>query len=206
MSTNNTKLKLKIILLGDLGVGKTSVLNQYVSQLFPSTQFLSRIPPDFLVKHATVNDRQVTLQFWDPAGLERFGPIHKAWYRNTHCCVLMYDINNEKSFQSLKNWLKGCYDACFNLEIDNFPVILLGNKTDDGENRQVTPEQALQFCAENGDIPYFETSAKDATNLHEAFGTAARFALGYKDMLDKLAEHDKSLVSVEQSNRKKMCW
>ncbi|CAH0021602.1 unnamed protein product [Clonostachys rhizophaga] len=206
MATRSAKLNLKIILLGDAGVGKTSVLNQHVFELFPSTQFVTRIPPDFVVKGAMVNDRRVTLQFWDPAGLERFGPIHKPWYRNTHCCVLMYDINNEKSFQSLENWLKGCHDACFNMDINNFPVILLGNKIDGGDKRQVTPEQALQFCAENGNIPYFETSAKDATNLQEAFGTAARFALGHKDMLEKLAEHDKSLVSVEQSNTKKTCW
>ncbi|CAG9982290.1 unnamed protein product [Clonostachys byssicola] len=206
MAPSRAKLNLKIILLGDAGVGKTSVLNQHVFQLFPSTQFVTRIPPDFIVKDTMVNDRHVTLQFWDPAGLERFGPIHKPWYRNTHCCVLMYDVNNEKSFRSLENWLKGCCDECFNLDINNFPVILLGNKIDDGEKRQVTPEQALQFCAENGNMPYFETSAKDATNLQEAFETATRFALRYKDMLDKLAKHDKSLVSVEKSNAKKMCW
>ncbi|VUC27295.1 unnamed protein product [Clonostachys rosea] len=205
MVSKRTKLQLKIILLGDIGVGKTSILNQHVAQLFPSTQFVTRIPPDFLVKDATVNDRQVTLQFWDPAGHERFETIHKPWYRRSHCCVLVYDINNEKSFQSLKKWLKECHDACFH-DMHNSPVILLGNKVDDGEKRQVTPEHALQFCAENGNIPYFETSAKDATNLQEAFGTAARFALGYKDMLNKLAEHDKSLVSVEQVNRKKVCW
>ncbi|KAM1136053.1 hypothetical protein FF1_034221 [Malus domestica] len=94
---------LKVIVLGDSGVGKTSLMNQYVHKKF-SQQYKATIGADFVTKELQIDDRLVTLQIWDTAGQERFQSLGVSFYRGADCCVLVYDVNVMKSFDTLDNW------------------------------------------------------------------------------------------------------
>merc|ERR1711935_753877 len=120
---------LKVIILGDSGVGKTSLMNQYVNKKF-SNQYKATIGADFLTKEVQVDDRLVTMQIWDTAGQERFQSLGVAFYRGADCCVLVYDVNNGKSFDNLDNWRDEFLIQASPTDPDNFPFVVLGNKVD----------------------------------------------------------------------------
>eukprot|EP01100_Stratorugosa_tubuloviscum_P009777 TRINITY_DN4117_c0_g3_i1.p1 TRINITY_DN4117_c0_g3~~TRINITY_DN4117_c0_g3_i1.p1 ORF type:complete len:205 (+),score=109.07 TRINITY_DN4117_c0_g3_i1:129-743(+) len=170
------KVLLKVIILGDSGVGKTSLMNQYVNKKF-SNQYKATIGADFLTKEVMVDDRLVTMQIWDTAGQERFQSLGVAFYRGADCCVLVFDVNVRKTFENLDSWRDEFLIQSSPRDPDNFPFVVLGNKIDTAENRMVQQKQAQQWCQTKGNIPYFETSAKDAFNVEQAFQTIARNAL-----------------------------
>ncbi|KAL9092784.1 MAG: hypothetical protein Q9159_000682 [Coniocarpon cinnabarinum] len=148
------KALLKVIILGDSGVGKTSLMNQYVNKKF-SASYKATIGADFLTKEIVIDDRVVTMQIWDTAGQERFQSLGVAFYRGADCCVLCFDVTNKKSFETLESWRDEFLIQANPANPDNFPFI-----------RQDT---AAKFCEEKGSMPYFETSAKEAQNVESAF-------------------------------------
>jgi len=171
------KVLLKVIILGDSGVGKTSLMNQYVNKKF-STSYKATIGADFLTKEVLVDDRLVTLQLWDTAGQERFQSLGVAFYRGADCCVLVYDVNNSKSFDNLDSWRDEFLIQASPRDPESFPFVVLGNKVDvDESRRMISSKRAMTFCQSKGGIPYFETSAKDAINVEQAFEVIARNAL-----------------------------
>merc|ERR1712151_621134 len=101
--SNRKKVLLKVIILGDSGVGKTSLMNQYVNKKF-TNQYKATIGADFLTKEVTIDDKTVTMQIWDTAGQERFQSLGVAFYRGADCCVLVYDVTVAKSFEHIENW------------------------------------------------------------------------------------------------------
>ncbi|KAG6660852.1 hypothetical protein I3843_03G129700 [Carya illinoinensis] len=102
-STTRKRSLLKVIVLGDSGVGKTSLMNQYVYNKF-SQRYKATIGADFVTKEVQIDDKLVTLQIWDTAGQERFQSLGSAFYRGAECCVLVYDVNAHKSFETLNTW------------------------------------------------------------------------------------------------------
>lgn len=178
MATTRKRTLLKVIILGDSGVGKTSLMNQYVNKKF-SNQYKATIGADFLTKEVEVEDRLVTMQIWDTAGQERFQSLGVAFYRGADCCVLVYDVNVMKSFDNLDNWRQEFLIQANPTDPENFPFVVLGNKTDvdDGHSRVVSEKKAKMWCAAKGNIPYFETSAKEDMNVEEAFQCIAKNAL-----------------------------
>ncbi|CAN6555120.1 unnamed protein product [Malus baccata var. baccata] len=128
---------LKVIILGDSGVGKTSLMNQYVNKKF-SNQYKATIGADFLTKEVQFEDRLFTLQIWDTAGQERFQSLGVAFYRGADCCVLVYDVNSMKSFDNLNNWREEFLIQASPSDPENFPFVVIGNKIDvDGGNSRV---------------------------------------------------------------------
>merc|ERR1712194_943693 len=97
------KVLLKVIILGDSGVGKTSLMNQYVNKKF-TNQYKATIGADFLTKELVIDDKYVTMQIWDTAGQERFQSLGVAFYRGADRCVLVHDLTNPKSFDNLEGW------------------------------------------------------------------------------------------------------
>ncbi|XP_051999177.1 ras-related protein Rab-9A-like [Xyrauchen texanus] len=166
---------LKVILLGDGGIGKSSLMNCYVTNKFDSHLFHT-IGVEFLNKDLGVDGRTVTLQIWDTAGQERFRSLRTPFYRGSDCCLLTFSVDDSQSFHNLVNWKKEFIYYAGIKEPDTFPFVVLGNKVDVPE-RQVTSEEAQEWCRENGDFPYFETSAKDASNVAVAFEEAVRRVL-----------------------------
>ncbi|XP_036401369.1 ras-related protein Rab-9A [Megalops cyprinoides] len=174
---------LKVILLGDGGVGKSSLMNRYVTNKF-DTHLFHTIGVEFLNKDLEVDGHLVTMQIWDTAGQERFRSLRTPFYRGSDCCLLTFSVDDSQSFLNLGNWKKEFIYYADVKEPESFPFVVLGNKLDVTE-RQVSAEDALQWCRENGDYPYYETSAKDATNVAAAFEEAVRRVLA----MDERAEH-----------------
>ncbi|VAH21988.1 unnamed protein product [Triticum turgidum subsp. durum] len=128
---------LKVIVLGDSGVGKTSLMNQYVNKKF-SQQYKATIGADFLTKEVLIEDRLVTLQIWDTAGQERFQSLGVAFYRGADCCVLVYDVNVKRTFNTLGTWHDEFINQAGPSDPKQFPFILVGNKVDlDAGSRRV---------------------------------------------------------------------
>lgn len=169
------KVLLKVIILGDSAVGKTSLMNQYVNKKF-SNQYKATIGADFLTKEVTVDDRLVTMQIWDTAGQERFQSLGVAFYRGADSCVLVFDVTVAKTFDNLDSWRDEFLIQAGPRDPDHFPFVVLGNKIDI-DARVVSQKRALAWCQAKGNIPYFETSAKEAINVDQAFQVIARNAL-----------------------------
>merc|ERR1711916_344393 len=178
MAAPRKRTLLKVIILGDSGVGKTSLMHQYVSKKF-SNQYKATIGADFLTKEVQVEDRLVTMQIWDTAGQERFQSLGVAFYRGADCCVLVYDVNTAKTFENLDNWRDEFLIQASPKDPDNFPFVVLGNKVDvdGGSSRVVSKKKATTWCASKGDVPYYETSAKEDINIDAAFQCIAKNAL-----------------------------
>lgn len=172
-----TRRLLKVIILGDSGVGKTSLMNQYVQKKF-TKEYKATIGADFLTKEIEIDDKTVTMQIWDTAGQERFQSLGVAFYRGADCCVLVYDVNNARSFDDLDNWRDEFLIQAGPQDPENFPFMVLGNKidVDGGNSRVVSRKKAEAWAASKGGIPYFETSAKDDVNVEAAFTAIARAA------------------------------
>mmetsp|Transcript_136660 Transcript_136660/g.340796 ORF Transcript_136660/g.340796 Transcript_136660/m.340796 type:complete len:215 (-) Transcript_136660:64-708(-) len=177
MASNRPKKQLlKVIILGDSGVGKTSLMNQYVNKKF-SNQYKATIGADFLTKEVIIDDKLVTLQIWDTAGQERFQSLGVAFYRGADCCVLVYDITVDKSFTSLDSWRDDFLTQASPRDPNNFPFVVIGNKADLESKRKVTATKVQNWCSSKYDIPYLETSAATAQNVESAFQQIASRAL-----------------------------
>jgi len=174
---------LKVIILGDSGVGKTSLMNQYVNKKF-TNQYKATIGADFLIKEVLLDDKLVTMQSWDTAGQERFQSLGVAFYRGADACVLVFDVNDGQSFEHLESWRDEFLIQAAPRYPDNFPFIVIGNKIDLESQRVISQKRAMAWCQSKGDIPYFETSAKEAINVEQAFQCVGRTAM-------KLAEPDR---------------
>jgi len=116
------------------------------------------------------------LQIWDTAGQERFQSLGVAFYRGADCCVLVYDVTAPNTFKSLDSWRDEFLIQASPRDPENFPFIVIGNKID-LENRAVSTKRAQGWCASKNNIPYFETSAKDAINVEQAFQVVAKKGL-----------------------------
>merc|ERR1712199_93702 len=153
--SNRKKVLLKVIILGDSGVGKTSLMNQYVNKKF-SNQYKATIGADFLTKEVMVDDRLVTMQIWDTAGQERFQSLGVAFYRGADSCVLVFDVHMMKTFENLDSWRDEFLIQASPKDPDNFPFVVLGNKidVDGGNSRVVSEKKAKAWCSSKGGIPY----------------------------------------------------
>ncbi|KAJ3591712.1 hypothetical protein NHX12_006844 [Muraenolepis orangiensis] len=179
---------LKVILLGDGGVGKSSLMNRYVTNKF-DTHLFHTIGVEFLNKDLEVDGHMVTLQIWDTAGQERFRSLRTPFYRGSDCCLLTFSVDDSQSFLNMGNWKKEFIYYADVKEPEKFPFVVLGNKVDVTE-RQVSAEDARQWCQENGNHPYYETSAKDDTNVAAAFEEAVRRVLATEERTEHLIHTD----------------
>ncbi|XP_022105356.1 ras-related protein Rab-7a [Acanthaster planci] len=201
--SSRKKVLLKVIILGDSGVGKTSLMNQYVNKKF-SNQYKATIGADFLTKEVMVDDRLVTMQIWDTAGQERFQSLGVAFYRGADCCVLVFDVTNQNSFKSLDSWRDEFLIQASPRDPENFPFVVLGNKID-MENRQVSTKRAQNWCSSKNSIPYFETSAKESINVEQAFQTIAKNALAQEPETDMYNDFPSQIKLTDENKQDKSC-
>ena len=164
---------LKVVLLGDGGVGKSSLIQRFVSNKFDPSLFHT-IGVEFLNKDLEVDGERYTLQIWDTAGQERFKSLRTPFYRGSDCCLLTYAIDDPQSFQNIAMWKTEFLYYADVKDPENFPFVVLGNKSDLVSERKVLEEEAATWCEQNGGLPNFETSAKDAVNVDRAFVAAIR--------------------------------
>ncbi|KAM8838307.1 ras-related protein Rab-8A-like isoform 2-T2 [Synchiropus picturatus] len=166
----------KLLLIGDSGVGKTCVLFRFSEDAFNST-FISTIGIDFKIRTIELDGKKIKLQIWDTAGQERFRTITTAYYRGAMGIMLVYDITNEKSFENIKNWIRNIEEHASS-EVEK---MVLGNKCDINDKRQVSKDRGEQLALEYG-LKFMETSAKANINVENAFLTLAR---DIKSKMDK---------------------
>jgi Ras-related protein Rab-7A len=165
------KLVLKVVVIGDSGVGKTSLMEQYVNKLH-ATHYKATIGADFYTKTLFVDDRLVTLEMWDTAGQERFNSLDSAFWRGADACILVFDVTSAKSFENLDQRRESFIQnsRLSPEEIKTFPFLLVGNKIDLEEHRVITIDQAKQWCCGvEPSMPYVEASAKEAVHVDQAF-------------------------------------
>ncbi|CCK70014.1 Rab GTPase family protein KNAG_0D02650 [Huiozyma naganishii CBS 8797] len=165
---------MKVLLIGDSGVGKSCLLVRFVEDKF-SPSFITTIGIDFKIKTVDINGKKIKLQLWDTAGQERFRTITTAYYRGAMGIILVYDVTDERTFENVKNWFKTVSDHA----TDDAQLLLVGNKCD-MDTRLVTHEQGEALGKELG-IPFVEASAKDDTNVNEVFFTLAKLIQGRLD-------------------------
>lgn len=157
----------KIILIGDSGVGKTSLMNRYTDNIYEQGN-ASTIGVDFKIKTITIDGSRIKLQIWDTAGQERFRAIVSHYYRGANGIFIVFDMLNRESFSHLKDWIEELdkKDALKTAEIR-----ILGNKIDDASNICVSKEEISQFLA-SYNIPsssFCEVSAKTDIQVEESF-------------------------------------
>jgi len=164
----------KLVVLGESGVGKTSLLVRYVQNNF-SIATKSTIGSDFLSKDIEVDGKPITMQIWDTAGQERFQGLGTSFYRGADGVVFVFDVTRRNTFEELAGWQKAFLIQIGKEGNGDFPMIVLANKVD-AENRQVTKSEVKDWCQKQH-IPFFETSAKEAINVDEAFKNIAKIVL-----------------------------
>lgn len=163
----------KVITIGNSGVGKTSLLKQFVESRF-TKQYRATVGADYMQAQVMVDDRMLQLQIWDTAGQERFQSLGAAFYRGADCCILVFDLTDKESFAAVDSWKEEFLAQCAPKDPERFPFVLLGNKVDRVSERKVNYDDVRAWCRNNNDIPYFETSAKDRIQVEEAFAEVAR--------------------------------
>eukprot|EP01029_Cantina_marsupialis_P028106 TRINITY_DN774621_c0_g1_i1.p1 TRINITY_DN774621_c0_g1~~TRINITY_DN774621_c0_g1_i1.p1 ORF type:complete len:204 (+),score=49.70 TRINITY_DN774621_c0_g1_i1:81-692(+) len=172
---SSKKSLLKIVLLGDCAVGKTSLIDRYVKNSF-EVSYKVTIGVDFSPKEVKIDDRSVSLQIWDTVGQERYKSLTKSFYHGTDACILVYDVTKGRTFESVLKWKQEFLRKSGISEKSGFPFVVLGNKSD-MEGGVVKANRAQHFCAENGEMTHFQVSAKSGVNVDEAFLSAVRKAL-----------------------------
>ena len=178
MSSAGSEILVKLLLIGESSVGKSCLLLRFSEDKF-TDDFLPTIGIDFKVRHTVINDRKVKLQVWDTAGQEKFRTITKAYYRGAQGMLLVFDVTNWDSFDKVRNWMTSIQENT----TDPVTIYLVGNKCDvpfpKGEEeeeegkqerpvRRITQEKAQELAREFN-VEYFETSARDGTNVESTF-------------------------------------
>uniref|UniRef100_A0A8C8REN9 Ras-related protein Rab-19 n=1 Tax=Pelusios castaneus TaxID=367368 RepID=A0A8C8REN9_9SAUR len=159
----------KIIVIGDSNVGKTCVVHRFKSGQYYEKQ-QNTIGVDFTVRSLEIDGKNVKIQVWDTAGQERFRTITQSYYRSAHGAILAYDLTRRSTFESIPHWIHEIekYGAA------NLVLMLIGNKSDASENRQVLFEDACTLAEKHGLLAVLETSAKEAQNVDEVFTLMAK--------------------------------
>ena len=171
-ASNQYDLLVKLLLIGDSGVGKSAILTRFADDSFTQS-FITTIGIDFKIRTIIIDGKRIKLQIWDTAGQERFKTITTAYYRGAMGILLVYDVTNEQSFASVDNWMAAIQQHAS----ESVNKVLLGNKADTSgplvSKRVVDTSRGQALAAQHG-IRFFETSAKNGINVEESFSTIAR--------------------------------
>ena len=201
MATNNKpQIKLKLLIIGDSSVGKTSMLLSYTDNYFPESH-LATIGVEYKVKEIETDKYNISLQIWDTAGQERFRSITKSFFRNTNGIIFVYDVTCRKSFQSVKEWIKDS-----ELHDTGFEKILCGNKIDLKEKREVNFDELEEFGMKKK-IEVMEISAKERININDAFQKIINLILSNKadkEIIDEFGnKNNNNDINLDKNNTKK---
>ncbi|XP_031582362.1 ras and EF-hand domain-containing protein isoform X2 [Oreochromis aureus] len=184
----------KVVLVGNSSVGKTSLLRSFCEGHFhPSTT--ATVGIDYSVKTLTLDNMQVAMQLWDTAGQERYRSITKQFFRKADGVVVMYDVTVEESFKAVRPWITNVQEAAG----EGIPILLLGNKMDMDEDREVSFKEAERLAYENK-VMFFEVSAYMGKNLTESLTHLARVLMEQEDRV-----RDTTVILSTQPVKKKAC-
>ena len=163
MEEDGYDILFKIILVGDTSVGKTNIISKYIKNLFQE-DFSATIGVEFSHKQFLVDNHKIKAQIWDTAGQERYKAITKAYYKGAKGAFIVYDITRKETFDDIDKWRNELISSC-NQEIT---IMLIGNKCDLEDLRQITKEQGEEKAKSFG-FSFIETSALSGENLENGF-------------------------------------
>ena len=159
---------LKYIIIGDAAVGKSNLLLRYVHGQF-KPEYQLTIGVEFGAKNIEIDSKMFRIQIWDTAGTENFRSITRAYYKNSVCALVVYDISSRDSFNNVMSWIGDCR----NQSPKTIFIVLVGNKCDLEDKRQVTYEEGKELADKN-ELLFFESSAKDGINVDDIFINSAK--------------------------------
>lgn len=180
---DNNSIKTKIVVVGDSSVGKSSMLRKYI---FPNENIDSIKPTigiDFMKKEIKTENRKITFQIWDTAGMEKYQSLDSVYYRNSGYIIYVYDITNEKTFSNLLYWLRREEKIITGDDIKPLRI-LVGNKTDLNKQQIVDDFKVQKFANENRFDYFIKTSAVTGYNLDKLFSIMAENIIKKLDMMN----------------------
>ena len=186
--------KIKLMILGDSTVGKSSILSKYCKNEFYE-KYISTIGIDFQMKYININNKKIKLQIWDTAGQERYRVVTKNYFNTGDGFIIIYDITNRESFNNVTNWV----EQITTLAGEGIKCILFGNKSDLSSQRQVQKEEGKEL-AKKYNFNFYETSAKDGNNLEEGFNAITMSVMS--DIKSVISKRSKSSILKKQNNKK----
>ncbi len=190
----------KVIIIGDSGVGKSSILTMFCEKTIPDDYYNTTIGVDLFTKIININKKKIKLQIWDTAGQERFRSITRSYYRGAHGIIITYDITNKNSFDRVKEWISEI-EKNNNL---NPVIVLIGNKKDLDFKRAVSYEVAKEL-ADNLNIIFYEVSAMKNINIDECFNNITNELCIEYEKQQKNIEKDKKTSFFEIDLKEKKC-
>ena len=197
--------KFKIVIIGDSGVGKTNLIKRFITNTF-SDNSKATVGVEFISKSYKINKKVFKIELWDTAGQERYKSITAVYYKGAKGALVVYDTTCKKTFENIDKWLAEIKDKTS----DDIKLMLIGNKIDLKEFREVTNEEAMEKAQILG-IPIMETSALDATNVKEAFNDLLKEI--YKDIAKKFkngqeetrGDNNGMHINTNNENKKSGC-
>ena len=194
----------KVLLVGNSDVGKSSLILRYVDQIWNDV-FVPTIGVDFKVKSLEIENKSIKLQIWDTAGQERFRNVISSYFKGAHGILLIFDITSRDSFKELENWLAEVEKNASTQILK----ILIGNKCDLEEEREISKDEGEAFAMRNG-MQYIETSAKINTNVNEAFEALSKIMVEYYSKKNSVINENKTIkmnkgTDITIPKKKKCC-
>ncbi|KAH7818498.1 Rab7c3 [Monocercomonoides exilis] len=196
-------VSLKVIALGEYGVGKTSLFYQFIHDKFDNRSLT--IHDDAVKKEVVVDGRNVILKIYDTSQAELFNSLGFYFYRKVDVCILVYDVTAPKSFDKLEHWRDRFLRRSQTPVPKHFPFFVIGNKTDLEESRAVSSRKAEEWCESKGNTTHFEISAKDNVIVKQVFLDIIRTVLRRKAIEDDDGQQVVKIQADAKPNRI-MCW
>ncbi|KAI9297676.1 ras-domain-containing protein [Neoconidiobolus thromboides FSU 785] len=202
MSDTELNLTFKLLLIGNSGVGKSSILLRFIDDYFlPSDEISATIGVDFKVKDLNLDDKQYKLTIWDTAGQERFRTLTSSYYRGAQGVILVYDVTKKETFDNLEQWFIELETYCKNKEVVK---MIIGNKVDKESNRAISLEQGEEYAKSKNSL-FIECSAKTKLGVQQAVEELVRKIIDTPSLYQKKKENNLKLnqnnnESIETNN------
>ena len=190
---------LKVVVVGDSGVGKTCLLIRFVRDLFDE-ESQPTLGVEFMTKIVQTEHHRIQLQLWDTAGQELFRSVTRGYYRGSAGALLVFDLTNRDSFENIGRWLQDIKDVARS----DVVTILLGNKSDLSAERKVSKEEAESFAAKH-QMQYFETSAKTGEQIQQAIDACVAIIEKNVDDGVYIIAQNNDNVDFQQEEQKSNC-
>lgn len=176
---------IKYIIIGDTGVGKTNIIYRFKTGEF-GDKLEATIGTEHTIKYYKINNINFKLEIWDTTGMTDFESIRAGYYKNAACVIIVYDISQKESLDSVDSWIEECKKYCSN---NNFITILVGNKCDKKEERQITEEEGNNFKESYSLDFFYETSALEGINIDKIFQESCKAIYKLLQKEDKEKEY-----------------
>lgn len=198
---SNFEFQIKLVIIGDSGVGKTNFIFKFTEDRF-STIHVTTVGFDYKTRIIKLpkSKKNVKLQIWDTAGQERYMALNKSLFQKVQGIVLMYDLTNRDSFDHVTNWLN-----LIKQNVTNKTIIIVANKLDLADEKRIVTEEEGQKIADDNQLLFFEGSGYTGENVAKIFTVIAEKI--YKNLMDDKNDYLNNSIELNKKNkkRKKKC-